>query len=203
MMIGHLTFAGLAGIDCYGWSVSYLQGADPSLLRLTARMSPIATCARRAKRALARRPRAYGWFWRSFSSSLLGIVTAGSAWGEWSAKDFENCATRRREMAAASRNQAPPAQAPKGLQRLSSLRDRPISGYAPAFLENAYFGYFASAMRASDHYSAGSALERIFGAVPDPKRQRAMFLKKPSVRFHPRNTACDFRGGPGAIRWFP
>src|SRR6185312_4800052 len=181
MMIGHLTFAGLAELIVTAGLVSYLQRADPSLLRITAPEAPDRDCPREAGEAV-RWPAARK-LWLILAIVLvitpLGIVTAGSAWGEWSAQDFENPGARR-EMAAASRNQAPPSQAPKGLQRLSSLWTAPISGYAPRFVKNAYFGYFASAMTGVGIIILFVLfLSRVFRArAPNPKRQRASFLEK-------------------------
>lgn len=181
MMIGHLTFAGLAELIVTAGLVSYLQRADPSLLRLTAPDAPDRDSPREPREAVhwpaARK------LWLALAVVLvltpLGIVTAGSAWGEWSAQDFESPEARR-EMAAASRNQAPPAQAPKGLQRLSSLWTAPISGYAPAFVKNAHFGYFASAMTGVGIIILFILIvSRIFGArAPGSKRQGAAFLER-------------------------
>lgn len=181
MMIGHLTFAGLAELIVTAGLVSYLQRADPSLLRPTAPDAPDRDAPHEPGEAVHLPAARKLWLVLAIVLVLtpLGIVTAGSAWGEWSASDFEN-GDARREMAVASRNQAAPTQPPKGLQRLSSLWTAPISGYAPGFLKNAYFGYFASAM-----VGVGIIillvllLGRMFGArAPDTKRQRAAFLEK-------------------------
>lgn len=181
MMIGHLTFAGLAELIVTAGIVSYLQRADPSLLRLTAPDAPDRDSPREPDEA-ARWPAARKlWLVLAIILALtpLGIVTAGSAWGEWSASDFENVDARR-EMAAASRNQAPPTQAPRGLQRLSSLWTAPIPGYAPGFLKSAYFGYFASATTGVGIIILlVLLLNRMFGArASNAKRQRAAFLEK-------------------------
>jgi cobalt/nickel transport system permease protein len=75
----------------------------------------------------------------------LGILAAGSAWGEWSARDFSSSQAREK-MALASQNQAPPAQPPRGLKRLSSLWSAPFPQYAPSFVRRPDLGYALSAM---------------------------------------------------------
>ncbi len=75
----------------------------------------------------------------------LGILAAGSAWGEWSPQDFSNPAARNR-IAAVSGNQSPPAEAPRGLRALSSFWTAPMPRYAPPFLKSPAFGYLLSAM---------------------------------------------------------
>ncbi|MEO8053392.1 MAG: cobalt ECF transporter T component CbiQ, partial [Acidobacteriota bacterium] len=75
----------------------------------------------------------------------LGILAAGSAWGEWSAADFLHPQTRQ-QIANASAGQAPPSQPPAGLQRLAPLWTAPFARYAPPFLKNAELGYILSAM---------------------------------------------------------
>jgi cobalt/nickel transport system permease protein len=146
MMIGHLTIAGIAEAVVSAGVVAYLQRAEPSLL--------IAT----APRAIASEPdpqrELNGWratkrLWLGIALLLiltpLGILAVGSAWGEWSAPDFSKPETRQ-QMASASRNQVPPAQAPAGLQRLASLWTAPMPRYAPTFLKSAAFGYILSAI---------------------------------------------------------
>jgi cobalt/nickel transport system permease protein len=75
----------------------------------------------------------------------LGILAAGSAWGEWVASDYANPAIRQ-QIAASSHNQAPPPSAPQGLERLSSLWTAPFARYAPPYVRSAAFGYLLSAM---------------------------------------------------------
>ena len=147
MMIGHLTFAGLAELIISGGVVAYLQRADPALLRQTApdapdrdrTAAPLVTGTLPALRKL--------WIGLALLMILtpLGILAGGSAWGEWSARDFSDPA-KRQQIASASVNQLPPAKAPHGLERLSTLWTAPLSGYAPAFIRTASFGYFVSAM---------------------------------------------------------
>ena len=75
----------------------------------------------------------------------LGVLAVGTAWGEWSPKDFVNPAART-SIVTASRSQNPPPIAPAGLQRLSTLWTAPFPGYAPTFIRSTEFGYLLSAM---------------------------------------------------------
>jgi cobalt/nickel transport system permease protein len=144
MMIGHLTFAGLAELVISSGLVAWLQRTDPELLRHTA---PDASGEPAAARVVAP-VRVTRKLWVGFALLLiltpLGIIAAGSAWGEWSAQDFSDTQARR-QMAAASHNQQPPAAAPSGLARLSSVWTAPLARYAPPFIRSAAFGYFVSA----------------------------------------------------------
>jgi cobalamin biosynthesis protein CbiM len=78
----------------------------------------------------------------------LGILAAGSAWGEWSPEEFSSLAARQR-IAAASGNRLPPAAVPAGLQRMAAFWTAPMPRYAPPFLKSAVFGYALSAMAGS------------------------------------------------------
>jgi cobalt ECF transporter T component CbiQ len=148
MMVGHLTLAGLAELFISSGMVAYLQRTDPGLLRLTAPDAPPADELAPPARAAIRLPSARK-LWLGLAALLvltpLGILAVGSAWGEWSVRDFSDPQARR-EIAAASRNHAPPAAAPRGLERLSSIWSAPLSRYAPPFIRGASFGYLVSAM---------------------------------------------------------
>jgi cobalt/nickel transport system permease protein len=148
MMIGHLSFAGLAELVLSGGVVAYFQRANPSLLRLTA---PGAT---RGDRELLQVTGRSAWstmkpLWTALALLLaltpLGILAGGAAWSEWAARDFSDAAARGR-ITAASRNLAPPARAPQGLARLYSLWTAPFPQYAPAFVRRPALGYALSAM---------------------------------------------------------
>ena len=148
MMIGHLTLAGFAELIVAGGVVAYLQRSDPSLLKLTA---PNATTTAEGLHEVVRRG---GWsattrLWIGLAVLMiltpLGLLAAGTAWGEWGAQDFAN-ATTRQDIAAASGNLAPPTQVPQGLERLSAFWTAPIPDYAPAFMHSAEFGYIMSAL---------------------------------------------------------
>jgi cobalt/nickel transport system permease protein len=148
MMIGHLTFAGLAELVVSGGVVAYLQRTNPSLLRQTAPGVPEGDEASRLAAAgsvwQATRP-----LWAATAVLLvltpLGILAAGAAWGEWSAQDFQNPASRQR-IAATSSHVAPPAQVPQGLEHLASIWTAPFPQYAPRFVRSRAFGYLLSAM---------------------------------------------------------
>jgi cobalt/nickel transport system permease protein len=151
MMIGHLTFAGLAELIVTGGVVSYLQRTDVSLLKLTAPASLQHEPGSEAGEAGGSRS---GWratrpLWIGLALLMLltplGLLATGTAWGEWGAEDFADPA-RRAEIAAASGNQAPPAAPPQGLARLASVWTAPIPDYAPPFLKSAAFGYVMSAL---------------------------------------------------------
>jgi len=75
----------------------------------------------------------------------LGLLAAGTAWGEWGPEDFKKPEARQ-EMAVASHNVAPPEKAPSGMERLTSTWTAPIPDYAPSFLKSAQLGYILSAM---------------------------------------------------------
>ncbi len=134
MMIGHLTFAGLAEAVIAGGLVAYLQVADPALLRGTAGVAADSADTARGVRAgsLSR-------LWIAVAALMLitplGILAAGKAWGEWSPAELS-------KMPSSSAT----AVAPAGLQKLSSLWTAPFPAYAPAFVKSSSFGYLLSAI---------------------------------------------------------
>jgi cobalt/nickel transport system permease protein len=148
IMIGHLTFAGLAELVVTGGVVAYLQRANPLLLRLTAPGVPLPDEAAPQSAAES------GWgaarpLWIAVGLLMvlapLGLLAAGKAWGEWSARDFADPAARQ-QIAQVSRNVAPPNAPPSGLQRLSSFWTAPFPDYSPSFVHTPAFGYILSAM---------------------------------------------------------
>ena len=140
MMIGHLALAGVAEALITAGILRYLQAADPALLQLTSSLN--ATTQPASTRSLRR-------LWGTVALLLLltplGILVAGKAWGEWSVSEFSRPGGRA-NIAASSLNHAPPAVAPAGLQRLSTIWTAPIPAYAPHFIRSATFGYLLSAM---------------------------------------------------------
>ncbi len=141
MMIGHLTIAGLAEMVVSGGVVAYLQRAEPALLKTTA-PGAITTGTEEQLRSL--RP-----LWIALATLLIltpiGILAAGAAWGEWMPEDFSTPQARK-QIAAASGNQPPPAQAPAGLQKLATVWTAPMPRYAPPLLKSPQLGYMLSAM---------------------------------------------------------
>ena len=108
MMLGHLTFAGLAELFVAGGVVAYLQRTNPALLGQksavggTKDASPAEASGWRTTRPL--------WIRLALLMLLtpLGILAAGTAWGEWGAKDFSD-PQMRQQIAAASGQVAPPS----------------------------------------------------------------------------------------------
>ena len=141
MMIGHLTIAGLAELVISGGVVAYLQRAEPALLKSTA---PGASINGEADSLRSTKP-----LWVALAVLLiltpLGILAAGAAWGEWAPEDF-SAPQARQQMANASANQPPPAQAPAGLRKLAAIWTAPMPRYAPPILKSAQVGYILSAM---------------------------------------------------------
>ena len=147
MMIGHLTFAGFAELLLSAGVVAYFQRTNPAMLISTApgclaaeaETAPESPSVWRTLRPL--------WLGLALLLVLtpLGILAAGTAWGEWSASDFSG-AQARQGIAAGSRHAAPPVAAPRGLAHLSSLWTAPFPQYAPPFIRRPAIGYALSAM---------------------------------------------------------
>jgi cobalt/nickel transport system permease protein len=139
MMLGHLTIAGLAELFVSAGAVAFLQHFDPQLLRATSG----------AARAESKPVRTLRPLWAALGALMIltpiGILAAGSAWGEWLASDYSNPAVRR-QMAASSLSVPPPTIAPQGLERLCALWTAPFARYAPPYVRSAAFGYLLSAM---------------------------------------------------------
>src|SRR3982750_2511765 len=75
MMLGHLTFAGLAELIVSAGVVGYLQRASPEILESAVRDS---------------KPAKTLWVGVALLAALtpLGILAVGGAWGEWKVEDF-------------------------------------------------------------------------------------------------------------------
>jgi cobalt/nickel transport system permease protein len=144
MMLGHLTIAGLAELVVSAGVVAFIQKSDPSLLKSTAGRGIALTEPTERAGAGSLRPLWVGLCLLMILTPL-GILAAGSAWGEWMASDYSNPAIRQK-MAQSSFQQPAPQRAPEGLERLSSLWTAPFVRYAPPYVNSAAFGYLLSAM---------------------------------------------------------
>ena len=94
MMLGHLTFAGLAEAFISAGLVAYLQSADPALLATTSGLEgSVAASGLRSPQSLRR-------LWTAVALLLIltpvGILATGKAWGEWAPKDFATAESRAR-----------------------------------------------------------------------------------------------------------
>jgi cobalt/nickel transport system permease protein len=135
MMLGHLTFAGLAEAFLAAGGVAWMQHSDPVLWQSHA---PEPVPAAPGGWRLAR-PLGIALALLALATPL-GLLAGGTAWGEWSAEDFSRPETRE-AIAGASLHAAPPEKAPHGLARLAELWKAPLPDYAPPFLRSAVFGY--------------------------------------------------------------
>jgi cobalt/nickel transport system permease protein len=138
MMLGHLTVAGLAELFITAGLVAFLQRHDAALLKDTNAGAIAATDWRRARRLWAGAA-------ALMIASPLGLLAAGTAWGEWRAAAFADPAARV-TIAASSGHVAPPDAVPAGLARLAGFWTAPIPDYAPAFLHGQAAGYIVSAL---------------------------------------------------------
>src|SRR5271157_5056484 len=143
MMIGHLTFAGLAEAVISAGLVAYLQVADPSLLQST---SGILT-GREDVPAASRTATNSRRLWLAVALLMLltplGILAAGQAWSEWSPSEFARPGSPAQTAAATTDLTA---GIPAGMHRLANLWTAPFPAYAPSFVKSAAFGYLLSAM---------------------------------------------------------
>lgn len=144
MMLGHITFAGLAEMLITGGLVAYLQRYDVDLLRATAPAAATGS-AQGVTGTWSETRKLWAGLAAMMIASPLGLLAAGTAWGEWGAEAFQS-AEGRAEIAAASHNVAPPDSVPSGLERLSSFWTAPIPDYAPSFMHSPAFGYILSAL---------------------------------------------------------
>ncbi len=134
MMIGHLTFAGVAEMIVSGGLVAYLQRTDPSLIGAQGAAAPHGFSPKRAWAALG----------LLMVLTPLGLLAVGNAWGEWDSRAFADPAARQ-VSAVASANPTPLTTVPSGLARLSAVWAAPFPKYAPPFIKSLVFGYVMSA----------------------------------------------------------
>lgn len=136
MMIGHLTFAGLAEFLITAALLKYLARVDPGLLEVG------------IGRSMLRSPVSRRKLWAVVATAVcltpLGILTVEKAWGEWKLEDFTDPAGRS-AMAASSGKVEAPSRPPSGLERLSSLWRAPLANYEMTLIRDSSAAYFLCA----------------------------------------------------------
>ena len=139
MMIGHLSLAGLAEVVISGGVFAYLQRTKLPLLGAES-LEPEAS----ARDAGSLRPL---WIGLAMLMILtpLGLLAAGTAWGEWTPADWRDSA-KRATIQRASGDAPTPAEPPAGLARLSAFWTAPMPDYAPPLFRQPAFGYILSAL---------------------------------------------------------
>jgi len=178
MMIGHLTFAGLAELVLSGGVVAYFQRANPSMLERTARgavRGPDEDCQVTSRGVWSTLRPLLTALALLLALTPLGVLAGGEAWGEWGVRAFSQPQARQR-IAAASGKVAPPAHAPRGLERLCSVWSAPFPQYAPAFVRRPAFGYLLSAMFGSGTIILVSLMVNALWARRD-RRQKANAMR--------------------------
>jgi len=162
MMIGHLTFAGLAEAAISAGMVSYLQRADIGLLQ---GVRSLAQTPGRTKADVSAASAVRRLWWAVAVLMLLtplGILAAGTAWGEWSAAGLTNPQTQG-QIGSAPENHALPSSVPPGIKKLSALWTAPFPGYAPRFIKSPRFGYLLSSMFGVGFFVLASLVARQVG----------------------------------------
>lgn len=136
MMLGHLTFAGLAELLVTATLFAYLQRARPELL------AERSACGGQGRRRLYP---LVGVLSLLLLLSPLGLLAPGCAWGEWELSAFSS-ATGRQQIEHFSGHVPLPGQAPAGLVRAAGLWSPPMPDYAPPRVHSAAWGYLLAAL---------------------------------------------------------
>lgn len=146
MMFGHLAIAGLAEALVSGGLVAYLQRANPELLEAASQWKSAGSVPASGMAGAARLIRT---LWLGLAVLMIvspvGLIAAGTAWGEWGASDFGDVEARQ-AILEASGGVAPPETTPAGLEHLANIWQAPIPDYAPSFLSDLNVGYVLSAV---------------------------------------------------------
>ena len=125
MMIGHILIAGPVEGIATALIVGYLQRTNLPILQLN---EPVVQPASMTSRL------ATGPLWLGLAAlallSPLGLLAAGTAWGEWGSEELQQLL----------------GSVPEGLDRLGGIWSAPLADYSLPFLENATLGYIVSAL---------------------------------------------------------
>ncbi|MFN5060089.1 MAG: cobalt transporter CbiM [Chloroflexota bacterium] len=142
MMIGHIGIAGLAEMFITAGVVAYLQRSDVALLSLTAQKDAEA----KVDGTWAGTRRLWVMIAIMMILSPLGLIAAGTAWGEWGAEEFADPAARQAITEASLGAEPPVSSTPAGLESLGSWFEAPIPDYAVPFISHEAVGYIFSAV---------------------------------------------------------
>lgn len=139
MMLGHLCVAAVAESAVCAGLVAYLQRRNADLLAFSAQSGKAPRGVWKSTRAL--------WVGLAalVAATPLGLLAAGTAWGEWGVEDFAD-ASARQGIVVVSDGAALPPGIPDGLERLAALWPAPIPNYVPGFMAELGAGYVASAV---------------------------------------------------------
>ena len=142
MMLGHLTFAGFAEAAVSAGMVAFLQKTNAGLLRGVRNLAQGPESQLPAPVFEASQKKLWWAVGLLMVLTPLGILAAGTAWGEWSAANLEGAAGH----VQVPYDQLLPADVPAGLRKLSALWTAPFPNYAPRFIRSPELGYLLSAM---------------------------------------------------------
>jgi cobalt/nickel transport system permease protein len=125
MMIGHIIIAGPVEGIVTALIVAYLQRSNLPILQLSEPDAHPATLLERATTSP---------LWVALAAlallSPLGLLAAGTAWGEWGAEELGDLF----------------GSVPEGLERLGGVWSAPLPDYTLPFIENPTVGYIVSAV---------------------------------------------------------
>ncbi len=131
MMIGHLGIAGFAELIVTAGVVGYLQKNDISLLSMSDVGTPIVAGTLQSGLRSART------LWLIIAGLLvltpLGLIAAGTAWGEWGATEL-----------VAQDGGKTLTNAPTGLLQYANVWKAPVPDYAVSFVSSEQLGYILS-----------------------------------------------------------
>ncbi|MCL4339258.1 cobalt transporter CbiM [Patescibacteria group bacterium] len=119
MMLGHLTLAGLAEAFVTGLTLSWIYRTNPSLI----------TPDKKVAKSGRFFPLAIVIIFLLILLTPLGLLTPGTAWGEWSRQQLSELGL---------------GYIPAGFDRWTGLWSAPFSGYNFSVLGNSFLGYLFS-----------------------------------------------------------
>lgn len=149
MMVGHLTFAGLAEMLVTAGVVGYLQRTfperSPLIEALVEAQEPVLPAARHYSRI-----KSHMWIFLMMIILItpLGLLTSQIAWGEWTVDDFKEGRIAQYSAASSAQQRLDkiPGNIPTGLGKLQQIWKAPLKRYFLPFIESASVSYILSAI---------------------------------------------------------